>query len=75
MNNKLGWLRRYRADIFRWSQCQKVVSAAVTFVNERGVFRGAADQLARLLASVPMCEAISWLDMAAGRRSTLLFSW
>jgi len=57
MNNKLGWLRKYRADIFRWSRCQKVVSTAVTFVNEQGVFRGAADQLARLLASLPMCEA------------------
>ena len=57
MNNKLGWLRKYRADILRWSQCQKVVSTAVTFVNEQGVFRGAADQLVRLLASLPMCEA------------------
>ena len=57
MNNKLGWLRKYRADILRWSRCQKVVSTAVTFVNEQGVYRGAADQLARLLASLPMCEA------------------
>ena len=57
MNNKLGWLRKYRADIFRWSRCQKVVSTGVTFVNEQGVFRGAADQLARLLVSLPMCEA------------------
>ena len=57
MNNKLGWLRKYRDDIFRWSRCQKVVSTAVTFANEQGVFRGAADQLAGLLASLPMCEA------------------
>ncbi|MCX7388926.1 MAG: hypothetical protein NTX48_19890 [Planctomycetales bacterium] len=57
MNNKLGWLRKYRADIFRRSRCPTVVSTAVTFVNEQGVFRGAADQLVRLLSPLPMCEA------------------
>jgi len=41
MNDKLGWLRKYREDIARWSRCQDVVSAAVTFVNEQGLFRGA----------------------------------
>jgi hypothetical protein len=56
MNNKLGWLRKYRADILRWSQCQNVVSTALTFVNEHGLFRGAADQLGRLLGSLPMCD-------------------
>ncbi len=56
MNDKLGWLKKYRADIVRWSQCQDVVSTAVTFVNEHGVFRGAADQLMPLLASLPMCQ-------------------
>ena len=57
MNDKLGWLRKYRDDILRWSRCQDVVSAAVTFANEQGLFRGAADQLAQLLTSLTMCEA------------------
>jgi hypothetical protein len=56
MNDKLGWLRVYRDDILRWSRCQDVVSAAVTFVNEQGLFRGAADRLAEILASQKMCE-------------------
>ncbi len=45
MNQKLGWLRKYRDDIRCWSDCQSVVSEAVTFINEQGLFKGAADQL------------------------------
>lgn len=55
MNDKLGWLRKYLADIQRWSRCQDVVSMSVTFVNEQGLFSGAADQLSKLLASLTMC--------------------
>ena len=57
MNDKLGWLRKYREDIARWSRCQDVVSTAVTFVNEQGLFRGSADQLAEIFTSLKMCEA------------------
>ena len=56
MNDKLGWLTDFRDDILRWSRCQDVVSKSVTFVNEHGLFRGAADQLAELLASLPVCQ-------------------
>lgn len=45
MNEKLGWLRAFGDDIQRWSACQKVVSAASKFINEQGVFPGAARQL------------------------------
>jgi len=55
MNNKLGWLRKHGDDILRWSRCQDVVSMSVTFVNEQGLFRGTADQLAELLTSLQMC--------------------
>ena len=57
MNDKLGWLRNYRDDIQRWSRCQDVVSMSLTFVNEQGVFRGATDQLAKFLSSLPLCDA------------------
>ena len=57
LNEKLGWLRKYRPDILRWSRCQDVVSTALTFINEQGLFRGAADQLVQLLASLEMCES------------------
>ena len=42
MNDKLGWMREYRDDILRWNACQDVVSAALKFINEQGVFKGAA---------------------------------
>ena len=42
MNAKLGWMRGYRDDILRWNACQAVVSAALKFINEQGVFKGAA---------------------------------
>lgn len=45
MNEKLGWLREFRDDIRRWSACQEVVSAASKFINEQGLFPGAARRL------------------------------
>lgn len=45
INEKLGWLRGFRSEIHQWTACQNVVSAALTFINKQGVFRGAARQL------------------------------
>ena len=45
MIDKLGWLRGFRDDLRRWSQCQAVIDAALTFINEQGVFAGAARAL------------------------------
>jgi len=52
MNEKLGWLREYRDDIHRWHACQQVVSASSTFINEQGLFPGAARQLRDHLRTV-----------------------
>ena len=57
MNDKLGWLRAFRPDLVRWSACQSVVSASVTFINEQGVFPGAADRLAAELRPLSVCAA------------------
>jgi hypothetical protein len=57
MEDKLGWLREYAADVARWGACQRVVSAGVTFINEQGLFRGAADQFQQLVASELTCDA------------------
>ena len=46
INEKLGWLRKYRDDIEHWLACQSVVSVSLTFINEQAVFRGATDALA-----------------------------
>jgi hypothetical protein len=52
LEDKLGWLRNYEKDLATWQECQDVVSASVTFLNEHGVFAGAEnalrDKIARL---------------------------
>ena len=50
LEDKLGWLRPFAADIARWMACQRVVSTGVTFVNEQGLSRGAADRFRELVA-------------------------
>lgn len=57
MQDKLGWLREYAADVASWNSCQRVVSAGVTFVNEQGLFRGAADRFQELVAADLTCDA------------------
>jgi hypothetical protein len=56
MNEKLGWLRTFREDVPCWNACQAVVSTSITFVNEQGLFRGAANQLASKLESLRTCN-------------------
>ena len=62
MNKKLGWLRKYRKDVARWSRCQAVVSASLTFINQQGLYIGACEDLKAALAErqdpdVAGCEA------------------
>lgn len=52
MNEKLSWLRGFRSDIQRWNACQDVISASLTFINEQGLFKGAARQLREHLRTV-----------------------
>jgi hypothetical protein len=47
----LGWLREFAADIARWRACPQVVSLGVTFVNEQGRSRGAAERFRALVAA------------------------
>lgn len=45
LEEKLGWLRSFAGELAVWRECQDVISRGVTFVNEQGLFRGAARQL------------------------------
>ena len=45
MQEKLGWVEEYAGKIAVWQECQDVVSASVTFINEQGLFRGASNEL------------------------------
>lgn len=52
MEEKLGWLRSFGSDIACWNACQAVVSASLTWINEQGVFPGAARRLRDHLRSL-----------------------
>lgn len=49
LQDKLGWLNEFRAAIGEWSEWQQLVQAAVTFVNQRGLYSGAVRDLKRIL--------------------------
>jgi hypothetical protein len=46
LEEKLGWLRSFAAELRAWRECQQVVQTGVTFINEQGLWRGAGAQLA-----------------------------
>lgn len=45
LEEKLGWIRAYDDDLAAWSECQQVVDVGLTFMNQQGLFRGAAEKL------------------------------
>lgn len=47
LEEKLGWLRTFADDLPVWRACQQIVESGVTFINQQGVFRGAAARLRR----------------------------
>lgn len=54
LQEKLGWLQEFAADIAEWSEWQAVVNVVVGFVNQQGIYRGAARQLRRALPRHPV---------------------
>jgi len=51
LQEKLGWLRSFAGELAQWRECQEVVKAGVTFINEQGLFRGAGEQLRAALGT------------------------
>lgn len=51
MDAKLGWVRRFREELKAWNRCQLVMQTCLAFVNTRGIYRGAAVDLEKLLAT------------------------
>ena len=45
MQEKLGWVEEYADAIAVWQECQNVVSASLTFINEQSLFKGASSEL------------------------------
>jgi hypothetical protein len=55
MDEKLGWLREYRSEVSQWRQIEGVINDSLRFINTRGLYRGAAEDLRRHLDS--LCPA------------------
>jgi hypothetical protein len=49
MNEKLGWLRKYRDDLASWNRCQLVMQASLKFINHEGLSKGSTNQLQLIL--------------------------
>jgi len=49
MNDKLGWVRDFRADLACWNRCEEVMQTSLTFINQQGVYCGAAATLKEIL--------------------------
>jgi hypothetical protein len=49
LEDKLGWLRSFAAELAAWRACQQVINAGLQFINEQGLFRGAAERLRAIL--------------------------
>lgn len=45
LEEKLGWVRSFARELAVWRECQEVVNAGLRFINEQGLFRGAAERL------------------------------
>ncbi len=49
LNEKLGWIEAFAADISAWSQWQQVVDLTVALVSEQGLYRGVSRLLVKQL--------------------------
>jgi hypothetical protein len=58
LEEKLGWLRSFADAIQMWCECEQVIETSVQFINEYGLFHGAADRL-KTLVSVAVTHAAS----------------
>jgi hypothetical protein len=58
LEEKLGWLRSFAIELAEWRECQQVVNAGVTFINEEGLLHGASGQL-RAAMGVNLAHAAS----------------
>ncbi|EQD70940.1 hypothetical protein B1B_04727, partial [mine drainage metagenome] len=49
LNEKLGWIEAFAAELAAWWQWQQVVDVTVTLVSEQGLYRGVSRLLAKRL--------------------------
>jgi hypothetical protein len=49
LQEKLGWLQEFTADVAEWFEWQELLNAMVAFVNREGIYRGAGRDLRKQL--------------------------
>ena len=54
LEEKLGWLRRFREALKDWSELEQVIGVGVDFVRTQGMYRGAARGLRKRLAKLSL---------------------
>lgn len=52
LEEKLGWLRQFRASLKCWSEMSEVINTTLDFVRKQGLYRGAAKPLRKRLAGL-----------------------
>jgi hypothetical protein len=57
LEEKLGWLRSFAAELAAWHACQETVNAGLRFINEQGLSCGAAERLRAILDAAAKGEA------------------
>ncbi|MGE5191144.1 MAG: hypothetical protein ACM3U2_01500, partial [Deltaproteobacteria bacterium] len=51
LDSKLGWVRGFAEEVPVWNECQQVIQRGLEFINTRGVFAGATEQLQSILTA------------------------
>lgn len=52
LEEKVGWINAFEADVIEWLQWQQVVEVTVTEVNCQGIFRGGSAKLKKQLSQL-----------------------
>lgn len=57
LEEKLGWLREFGAELSVWQECQQIISSSLTLINREGLYRGASAALkSRIETAWPVHE-------------------
>lgn len=62
LQEKLGWLPDFAADIAEWHEWQTIITQAVTFVGREGIYRGVAGKLRAVLPRATTASAASLIN-------------
>lgn len=59
LTEKLGWLKNHSEDLRCWRECRQLVSEALRYANDNGVFNGSTEALRNRLREYPANTELS----------------